>query len=121
MLEITGASAQTTAAPDAAPLPSAAGAAPSTRSSGGRCQGGRADGVQPNWWNGTQPSTTPSITPDQSQNGGIIGALQALIGAFGNAVQSGMRQFLGAPPVTASGTTPANNPLRSPMDESRPL
>lgn len=100
MLEITSASAQSAAAPAAAPLSAARGAAHSYRG-GGRCRGGRADGVQPNWWNAAAPAAPSAAQP---QSGGIMGALQSLIGAFGGALQGGIQQFLGAPAPSAPGS-----------------
>ena len=57
--------------------------------------GGAADGVRPNWWN-TGPAAPPS------RGGGLLGMLQQIITAFGNALQQGTQQLFGG-----SGTTPS--------------
>jgi hypothetical protein len=104
MIQFDGAFAPTNAAPDAAPPP--VPAFPFGRAGAVRCFGGRSDGVQTNWWNTAPPAPTPAQPPA----GGLLGALQALVNAFGGALASGVQQFFGA---TAA--------RRSVMDESRPV
>jgi hypothetical protein len=103
MIQFDGAFAPTSAASDPAspPVPNH----PSGRAAG-RCFGGRSDGVQTNWWNAAVPAPAASQPP----SGGLLGALQALVNAFGGALQSGVQQFFG---ISAT--------RRSAMDESRPV
>jgi len=57
--------------------------------------GGQSDGVRPNWWN---TSGTPAAPPS---GGGLLGMLQHIITAFGNALQNGAQQMLGGQGGTA--------------------
>ncbi len=61
--------------------------------------GGSSDGVRPNWWNASGSSTTSASTG----SGGLMGMLQQMISAFGNALQSGAQAALGG-----GSTVPAN-------------
>ncbi len=62
--------------------------------------GGFADGVRPNWWNTGSPAPPPA-------GGGLLGMLQQIITAFGNALQQGAQQFFGgAGTAPAAGGTP---------------
>jgi len=56
--------------------------------------GGQSDGVRPNWWN---PGGTPAAPP----SGGLLGMLQQIMTAFGNALQNGAQQMLGGQGGTA--------------------
>lgn len=72
--------------------------------SGAPFAGGTTDGVRPNWWNSGAPASPSS----GSGGGGLLGMLQQIITAFGNALQSGAQQVLGGLGGSASpnGGTP---------------
>jgi hypothetical protein len=48
------------------------------------------DAVRPNWWN-------PPFLPPTTGNGGLLGALQALVNAFGRQIGNGVQQAIGTP------------------------
>ena len=70
-------------------------ASPGSRLSGGSTAGPagglRADGVRPNWWN-----ALGSPSPGANGGNGLVGMLEAIVTAFGNALQNGAQQTLGA-------------------------
>lgn len=70
--------------------------------------GGSTDGVRPNWWNAGTGSSPPSAS-----GGGLLGMLQQIITAFGNALQNGAQQVLGGFGATGAGgsSTGAGTPF----------
>lgn len=105
MLEINGAFTPGADAPDARFATPAL--CPGGFSASGSYGSGRADGVRPNWWNALGSSSATS-----SGGGGLMGMLEQIVTAFGNALQSGAQQALGAiggSPASSPGTTLFSN------------
>jgi hypothetical protein len=99
MIEINAAPIPMTASTDASTI-----GAPATRFAGNGVAlpfaGGSADAVRPNWWNALGAPATSS----GAGNGGLIGMLQNIITAFGNALQSGAQAALGGGSAVPANT-----------------